>query len=288
MNKPNYKERWQGYALLDSGDFAKLENFGGLLVARPEPLAIWNQVEAAKFKHADIGFQRGPGQDGKEGDWAVREEPPRNWQANYGALKFNLRLTAFKHVGIFPEQASNWDWIQKQIKPGQKVLNLFAYTGGATLAAAQTGAQVVHVDSSKPAVAWAKENAELSGLKNAPIRYLEDDVLKLAAREARRGHKYDAIFLDPPAFGRGPKGELWKFERDLPKLMNLLKAIINQKQGHLLLNTYSLGFPGLAMEQLVRSTWPFVKEIKVEDLGLHEENQRGFVLPAGFATRASW
>ncbi|MBN1585204.1 class I SAM-dependent methyltransferase [Candidatus Uhrbacteria bacterium] len=275
------------YSLLDSGDFEKLERFGGLVLARPEPLAIWKKNDPAAFRRADITYVPG-GRDGKEGEWRVSRNPLPDWRLNCGKAVFRLRLTAFKHVGVFPEQSANWDWLRTNLNSGMRVLNLFGYTGGATLAAAAAGAEVTHVDSSRPAVEWARENARLSGLSEARIRWLVDDAVKFTAREIRRGSRYDAILLDPPAFGRGPKGEIWRFEDDLPPLIDRVSGLLPKRGGRLLLNAYSLGFPVRAMEQLVRTSLPFPADIESVELGLGEDTPRGFVLPAGIAVRAKW
>jgi 23S rRNA (cytosine1962-C5)-methyltransferase len=275
---------WSDYQLLDSGDFEKLERFGAVTVIRPEPLALWTRSNPDLWTKAQATYSR----VGEEGDWELRSPLPSDWQITWEDLRFKLRTTSFKHTGIFPEQAANWRWIRETVKPGMKVLNLFGYTGGATIAAASAGAEVVHLDSSKPAVTWAKENAELSGLAEKPIRFIVDDVQKFVAREIRRDHKYDAIFLDPPAFGRGPDGEVWRFEENLPGLLEQLTEILNQEHGYLLLNAYSLGFPALSIEQMVRTNIPFVKHIEAVELTLEEATPRAFKLPTGIAVRASW
>lgn len=273
---------WKDYELLDSGHFEKCERFGDVVVARPEPIALWQPVGVSAWKTADVVFHR----EGTEGDWEIRKTLPRNWKVQWEDLAFILRTTSFKHTGVFPEQAENWTWIRDNIKPGMKVLNLFGYTGGATLAAASAGAEeTVHVDGSKPAVTWARENAEASGLGNRKIRWIEDDVQKFVAREIRRENRYDAIFLDPPAFGRGPKGELWKFEDHLPLFLEELKKILNPNGGMLLLNAYSLGFPTLAVEQLVRAAMPMFEDVQASELMLKESTKRGFEIPTGIAVR---
>lgn len=275
---------WQDYELLDSGDFEKFERFGEVLVVRPEPLALWLSCEREAWSDYHATYSR----VGEEGDWEIKKSLPIDWKISWENLSFKLRTTSFKHTGVFPEQAANWAWIRENIKPGMKVLNLFGYTGGATLAAASAGAEAVHLDSSKPAVTWAKENAELSGLGDKPIRFIVDDVQKFVAREIRRGNKYDAIFLDPPAFGRGPDGEVWKFEVHLPGLLEQLNEILNPDHGFLLLNAYSLGFPALSIEQMVRTNVPFVKSVESVELTLKETTARGFELPTGIVVRASW
>ena len=273
---------WEDYELLDSGNFEKCERFGDVIVVRPEPIALWQPAGISAWEKADVVFRR----EGTEGDWEIRKQLPKQWKLHWEDLTFLLRTTSFKHTGVFPEQAENWTWIREHVKPGMKVLNLFGYTGGATIAAASAGAEeVVHVDGSKPAVTWARENAEASGLGDKKIRWIEDDVQKFVAREIRRGSTYDAIFLDPPAFGRGPKGELWKFEEHLPAFLGELKKILNQDGGMLLLNAYSLGFPTLAVEQMVRAELPFFSKVTSGELMLKETTKRGFEIPTGIAVR---
>lgn len=275
---------WKDYELLDSGNFEKCERFGDVIVVRPEPIALWTPSGSASWDRASVSYRR----EGMEGEWDVHKPLPKNWRVTWEDLVFLLRTTSFKHTGVFPEQAENWQWIRKHVKPGMKVLNLFGYTGGATLAAASAGAEeVVHVDASKPAITWARENAEASGLGNCKIRWIEDDVQKFVAREVRRNNVYDAIFLDPPAFGRGPKGELWKFEEHLPAFLREIKKILNQDGGLLLLNAYSLGFPTLAIEQMVKSELPFFENVSSSELMLKESTKRAFEIPTGIVVRCT-
>ena len=233
---------------------------------------------------AHLAYKR----QGREGEWNVKKTVPESWNITWEDLTFRIRPTSFKHTGLFPEQASNWAWIRENVKPGMKVLNLFGYTGGATLAAASAGAEVTHCDASKPVVTWGKENAELSGLSSKPIRWIVDDVQAFVAREIRRGNIYDMIFMDPPAFGRGPEGELWQFETHLPQLMIDCAKLLNSASGALLVNAYSLGFPALALENLVRTAVPFVRDIASVELTLREESPRQFELPTGIVVRATW
>ncbi|MCG2687307.1 class I SAM-dependent methyltransferase [Candidatus Parcubacteria bacterium] len=277
--------RWEQYKLIDSGDFEKLEQFGEVFVVRPEPIAIWTKHEDKIWDDCHATYKR----KGDDGEWDIKKPFPKNWNIAWKKQKFELRTTSFKHTGLFPEQASNWEWLGKNLKPGAAVLNLFGYTGGATIACAQAKAsEVVHVDASRPAISWAKTNAELSSLGKAPIRWIEDDAQKFVARELRRSRVYDAIILDPPAFGRGPKTELWKFEEHLPALLTSLWEILNRKHGLLLLNAYSLGFPPIALEQLVQASIPWTANIETVELGLEETTKRKFVVPAGIAVRVTW
>jgi 23S rRNA (cytosine1962-C5)-methyltransferase len=277
--------KWKEYKLLDSGEFEKLERFSEVTVIRPEPNAIWKKDNPKTWCDCHATYMR----KGDDGEWDIKKKFPKSWNISWDSQKFELRTTSFKHTGLFPEQASNWKWLGENIKQSSSVLNLFGYTGGATIACANAQAgEIVHVDASRPAISWAKINAELSGQKNAQIRWIEDDAQKFVAREIRRKRLYDAIILDPPAFGRGPKTELWKFDDHLPGLLASLWEIVNKKHGLLLLNTYSLGFPVTALEQLVQSSIPWKANIKSVELGLKETTSRGFIIPAGIAVRVTW
>lgn len=276
---------WNDIELLDSGEFEKCERYGDVIMIRPEPQALWSKHSSDDaWKKAWATYTR----TGREGDWDIVRPLPPSWTVDWEDLTFRIRTTSFKHTGLFPEQASNWKYLRSVIKPGMKVLNLFGYTGGATLAAASAGAEVVHVDGSKPAVTWVKENIELSGLASRVVRYIADDVMKFVAREVRRGNVYDCIVMDPPAFGRGPEGELWKFDEHLPKLLELCTQILNQKTGHLLVNAYSLGYPALAIENLIRTAVPMAQQLAAVELTLKETTPRAFELPAGIVIRAAW
>jgi 23S rRNA (cytosine1962-C5)-methyltransferase len=287
-NRPGWPETvdWDDYQLLDSGHQMKCERFGGIILVRPEPQALWSthfsldQV-GGPWLQAAARFR----QKGEEGSWEVFQEPPDDWSVRWRNLRFGLRLSSFKHTGLFPEQAANWSFLQEKLQPRMQALNLFGYTGGATLAALSAGASVVHVDASRPAIAAAKRNAELSGLSDKPVRWIEDDVHKFVQREIRRGSRYDCIVMDPPAFGRGPKKELWRFESGLLPLLQFSREIL-QPGGHLLVNAYSMGFPALAVEQAVRDAFPDAAWIESADLTLPETGTiRKFRLPAGIVVR---
>ncbi len=276
---------WKDYALLDSGDGEKCELFGGVLMVRPEPQALWRKADASlHWDSAHLVYSR----KGKEGEWFVKEEVPESWEVKWEDLTFIVRPTNFKHTGLFPEQASNWKYLRENLKPGMKVLNLFGYTGGASVAAASVGAEVTHLDASKPVVTWTKENLEASGLGEKKVRLIVDDATAFVAREIRRGNTYDAILMDPPAFGRGPEGEVWQFENNLPALVESCAQLLNKEKGLLLVNAYSLGYPALAIENLVKSTIPFAKNIESVELTLKEQSKRGFELPTGVVVRATW
>lgn len=276
---------WKDYELLDCGDFEKLERFGELILIRPEPQAVWkklwNESEWTKLHH--IRFK---GRSATSGDW-IKKNPKTadRWQINYQNkdinIKFRLGLTSFKHVGIFPEQAVNWDFIAEQIKqfknPEPKVLNLFAYTGGASLAAKAAGADTTHVDSIKQVVTWANENQELSGIKD--IRWVVEDALKFVKREIKRGKKYNGIILDPPAYGHGPNGEKWKLEDHIQEMMQDVVQLLDEKEHFLILNAYSMGFSSVIIENLIKSSFPKVTNLNCGELYLQAKS--GCKLPLG-------
>ena len=276
---------WKDYELLDCGDFEKLERFGELILIRPEPQAVWKKLwsesEWTKLHH--IRFK---GRSATSGDW-IKKNPKTadRWQINYQnkdiSIKFRLGLTSFKHVGIFPEQAVNWDFIAEHIKqfktPEPKILNLFAYTGGASLAAKAAGADTTHVDSIKQVVTWANENQEISGLKD--IRWVVEDALKFVKREIKRGKKYNGIILDPPAYGHGPNGEKWKLEDHIQEMMQDVVQLLDEKEHFLILNAYSMGFSSVIIENLIKSSFPKVANLNCGELFLQAKS--GCKLPLG-------
>lgn len=272
--------KWEEYELLDSGDRQKFERFGSVIVARPEPQALWSPASLEAWSKAMARFE----QQGEEGNWKIITPPPDDWSIAWETLRFGLRLFTFKHTGLFPEQAANWAHLRTTLKPGDNVLNLFGYTGGATLAALSAGAQVVHVDASRPAIASARANAVLSGLADKPVRWIEDDATKFVEREFRREHRYACIVMDPPAFGRGPDGEIWRFDTDLLPLLRAVAKIL-APGGQLIVNAYSMGFPALVVEQAIRDAMPQAKTECIE-LVLQEKTPRAFLLPAGITVRA--
>ena len=253
-------QNFTDYELIDVGNFEKLERFGQYITIRPEPQAVWDKTlsNAEWEKRAHIKFMP---RSSSSGEWKKFKQMPDQWHIKYdinnsdSAIKFRLGLTSFKHVGIFPEQASNWDFIYETIKkmqtPQPKVLNLFAYTGGASLAAKAAGADITHVDSIKQVVTWSKENMELSGLNN--IRWVVEDALKFVKREEKRGNKYNGIILDPPAFGHGPNGEKWKLEDNINEMMQCVLNLLDDKEHFLILNAYSLGFSALIIENMLKA-----------------------------------
>ena len=278
-------DQWKDYELLDCGDFEKLERFGDLILIRPEPQAVWPKTLSKSDwdKQADIRFK---GRSATTGEW-VKKSPksPDRWNIKYqnsaGTINFRLGLTAFKHVGIFPEQAVNWDYIadsiQKLKNPSPNFLNLFAYTGGASIMARRAGAQVTHVDSIKQVVTWANENQELSGLTD--IRWMVEDALKFVKRELKRGKIYQGIILDPPAYGHGPKGEKWKLEDHIQEMMQEVVQLLDPKEHFLILNTYSLGFSSVIVENLIRTALPAVHNLETGELYL--QAKAGSKLPLG-------
>ncbi len=240
------------YELLDSGDQAKLERFGEYVLSRPAPQAIWSRrLPSRLWSEADATYTRSPSGGGS---WHHRRPLPQSWMLELGGLSLKIKPTDFGHLGVFPEQQPHWGWITRMIResPGPvNVLNLFAYTGGSTLAAAAAGASVCHLDSSRGVVAWARDNAVLSHLVDCPVRWIVDDVTKFVRREDRRGRRYDAIILDPPSFGRGPKGEVWKIERELPVLLRACRTLLSDRPLFVLLSCHSPGFTPLVLRNLL-------------------------------------
>ncbi len=280
---------WEDYELLDCGNLEKLERFGKYILRRPEPQAVWEPAltEGEWQKLAHASFVRSKGEQGDKGRWEQKPGMPGQWfiSCNAGAheLKFRLGLTAFKHVGIFPEQKENWDFICKQVqRRGEKpqVLNLFAYTGGASLAACAAGTAVTHVDSVKQVITWSNENMAASGLDH--IRWMVDDAFKFCEREVRRGKKYQGIILDPPAYGRGPDGEKWLLEKQINSLMALISQLL-EPGGFLVLNLYSMGFSALIARNLVQEH--FGKDINPEIGELCLPDRHGRLLPLGVFLR---
>jgi len=278
-------ENWKDYELIDCGDFEKLERFGNVILIRPEPQAVWGKglPESDWTKLHHIRFK---GRSATSGEWIKKDQKtPDRWHINYKngdiTLKFRLALTSFKHLGIFPEQAVNWDYSIKCISSFKtkqpKVLNLFAYTGGASLAACAAGAETTHVDSIKQVVSWANENQTLSGLEN--IRWTVEDALKFVKREVKRGRKYNGIILDPPAYGHGPNGEKWKLEDNIKEMMEDVVKLLDEEEHFLILNTYSLGFSSVIVENLIRSSFPEVQNLESGELYLQASS--GYKLPLG-------
>ena len=280
-------DKWKDYELLDCADGEKLERWGDIILRRPDPQVIWKEKSDPKlWDKADAHYHRSKSGGG---EWEFYKKLPDAWQISYRDLTFNVRPTGFKHTGLFPEQAANWDFIDEKIKNAKrdiKVLNLFAYTGGATLAAAAAGASVCHVDAAKGMVTWAKENAEASTLREKPVRYIVDDVIKFVNREHRRGNKYDAIIMDPPSYGRGPNGEVWKLENELYGLISSCINILSDDPLFMIVNSYTSGVSSTIISNLISLT---VKK-KFGGFVTNDEiaipiTSSGLVLPCGAATR---
>lgn len=244
---------WADYALLDSGGGRKLERYGPYRVVRPEPQCMWTpRSPAGTWDNADAVFD--PSDDEDAGHWRFKDRPKETWPLGWGEVKFHGRFTAFRHLAFFPEQAANWAWLDAQVRGAPtppRVLNLFGYTGVASLVMAAAGAAVTHVDASKKAVAWARENAELSGLSDHPIRWITDDARKYVQREVRRGSQYEGIILDPPKYGRGPTGEVWRLFEDLPGLAGLCAQLLSENARFLVLNAYAERISGAALAGLL-------------------------------------
>jgi 23S rRNA (cytosine1962-C5)-methyltransferase len=282
-----------GYELIDSGDGEKLERFGDMVLSRPDPQALWpKNLPETLWADADGIFFR----KAKDGEWRFTKNDPKKWPIEFGGLKFWIKPTAFKHVGLFPEQASNWDWLRGKINGTEgkdvEVLNLFGYTGGATLACAQAGAKVVHVDGSKSAIAWARENAELSGLSDKPVRWILDDARAFVAREIKRGRLYDGIIMDPPAFGHGAEKEVWKIEEDFLLLVADCMKILKPEPLFFLINGYSAGYSAIAYgNNLLALKEKCGGTIETGELTLEESGKsnsgKGRLLPAGIFARWS-
>lgn len=278
---------WHDYELMDAGNGEKLERWGKFILRRPDPQIIWTtKQENGLWKHADAHYHR---HSSGGGAWQYKQQLPERWTIQYDQLSFYVRPTNFKHTGLFPEQAVNWRWIMDKISKAQrpiKVLNLFAYTGGATVAAAYAGAEVCHVDAAKGMVQWAKENVRLSGLEDKPIRFITDDVFKFVQREERRGKRYDAIIMDPPAYGRGPNGEMWKLEKSLFPFLESCLQIMSDDPLFFLINSYTSGLSPAVLHNLLSLTLSerYGGHIATGEIGLPIKDS-GLVLPAGILGR---
>jgi len=286
-------ENWSDYELIDTGGGEKLERFGKYVTSRPEPQAIWQKSLQMQqwLNQADAVFTRESGKNDDTGKWTLKPNMPEQWfvRYKYKKLDFSMRLglTAFKHVGVFPEQAANWNFIYDAIAEmpvsQPKVLNLFAYTGGASLAAKSAGADVTHVDSIRNVVTWASDNQDASKLSG--IRWVVEDAMKFAQREVNRKNKYNGIILDPPAFGRGPKGEIWKLEDNIDRLLMLCAELLTEENNFLILNVYSKGLSALIIENLTKFYFPLVKHYDIGELYIPDK--RNFKLPLGIFVRFS-
>ncbi len=286
--KTEITKKQKDYELIDSGEGEKLERFGQYVLRRPDPQALWQKKGSELWEEADAFFSR----DEKKGVWKYKKDVPHFWNIEFGGLTLKISPTAFKHTGLFPEQLSNWEWMEKLVK-GQssnvngekiKILNLFGYTGGASVALAKAGASVCHVDASKTSLDWARENALLSGLDKEAVRWILDDAHEFVKREIRRGNKYDGILLDPPAYGHGPKGETWKIEEGLLELVSDTKKLLSDNPVFYLLNGYSAGYSAIAYENNISDLKEkFGGELEKGELAIEENSGR--LLPSGIFAR---
>jgi 23S rRNA (cytosine1962-C5)-methyltransferase len=275
---------WDDYALLDSGHGRKLERYGPYRFVRPEAQALW-QPAVPEWQH-DGEFTGGRDDEGG-GRWDLEYHVPESWVIGRGPVRFRATNTPFRHLGFFPDMGAQWDWMRARTKPNARVLNMFGYTGVGSLIAAEAGAQVTHVDASKKAVAAARENAALSGLPETSVRWLTDDALKFMRREVRRGSKYDGILLDPPKYGRGPDGEIWSLERDLPELMALARQLLSDDAAFLVLTVYAIRMSALAIRALAEQELAGRGGvIEAGDMAIREE-ARGLLLPTAIYARWS-
>lgn len=274
---------WQDYELIDSSSGERLERWGNIILIRPDPQVIWNTDRKNPLWHnAHARYHRS---SSGGGHWEIYKKHPDVWKIRYNDLCFQIKPMGFKHTGVFPEQAINWEFLDEKIRSSSRqlnVLNLFAYTGGATLACANAGAKVCHVDASKGMVQWAKENAAVSGLSDKPVRWLVDDCLKFVQREIRRGNKYDGIIMDPPSYGRGPNGEIWKLEQQLYSLVELCSQVLSDTPEFFLLNSYTTGLSPAVMEYLLGVILgsKFGGKLSSSEIGL-KTTDTGLVLPCG-------
>ena len=279
-------DKWKDYELIDTGDGEKLERWGKYILRRPDPQAIWPISQKDIWSKADANYYRS--QTGG-GSWEYAKKFPSKWTISYKEMSFYIEPTGFKHTGLFPEQAVNWDWMIEKIKTASRpirVLNLFAYTGGATVAAAYAGAEVCHVDAAKGMVTRAKENLELSGLKERPVRFITDDVIKFVQREKRRERYYEAIIMDPPSYGRGPNGEVWKIEDELYKLIEMCAEILSPNPLFFLVNSYTTGLSPTVLTNILTMSIGkrFGGDVNSYEIGL-PISATGLILPCGASGR---
>lgn len=278
-------DNWKDYEVIDCSKGEKLERWGDYILVRPDPQVIWDTPRKEKGWHKMNAHYHRSKKGG--GEWEFFDLP-QQWSIHYHSLTFQLKPFSFKHTGLFPEQAANWDWFSELIKKAGrpvKVLNLFAYTGGATIAAAAAGASVTHVDASKGMVTWAKENAASSGLADAPIRWIVDDCVKFVEREIRRGNHYDAIIMDPPSYGRGPKGEIWKIEESIHPLVKLCAQLLVDRPLFFLINSYTTGLQPAVLSYLIGTELKrFSGKVTADEIGL-PVSSNGLTLPCGASGR---
>ena len=277
----NFKD----YLLLDTGDKQKLESWNGLILDRPDPMALWPKLKPELWSKAKAVYHRS---NKGGGSWEFKQRLPEYWTVNYQNLKFKVSPTGFKHTGLFPEQAANWDFISSMLKgKNARVLNLFAYTGAASMVALNEGAEVVHVDASKSINEWAKENRNLNNFEDRKIRFIVNDCLKFMQREKRRGNTYDAIIMYPPSYGRGPNNELFKFEEKINPLIEAAISILSDKPIFIIINTYTTGYSATVIKQVLKANLEktaYKYEIVSDEIGI-EIQDSGYDLPCGFTTR---
>ena len=276
---------WKDYEILDMANGEKLERWKDIILVRPDPQIIWKSKSfPQKWKNINARYNRS---STGGGSWDYNKKMPSSWEIKYKDLTFNVKPMGFKHTGIFPEQAVNWDWMIKKIKDSKReisVLNLFAYTGGATVACSYAGAKVCHVDSSKGMVTWAKENIESSGIANNPVRFIVDDVIKFVNREIRRGNKYDAIIMDPPSYGRGTNGEVWKFEDNINELVELCTKVLSDDPLFFIINSYTTGISSKVLENILKLNIKNKGKFSSGELGLPMTDSQ-LILPCGIYGR---
>ncbi|WP_342551621.1 class I SAM-dependent methyltransferase [Paenibacillus sp. FSL R7-0652] len=280
-------KNWKDYEVIDTGGGEKLERWGDVILRRPDPQIIWPlEQETHEWRQAHGHYHRS---SSGGGSWDMKKPIPERWTIGYENLKFHIKPTSFKHTGLFPEQAANWSWMMDKIANAGRpisVLNLFAYTGGATVAAAYAGASVVHCDAAKGMVQWAKENVQLSGLADRPVRFITDDVFKFVQREQRRGNKYDAIIMDPPSYGRGPNGETWKLEENLYPFIKSCMTILSDNPLFMLVNSYTTGISSTVLRNMLTMTMSakYGGQITAGEIGL-PITRSGLDLPCGILGR---
>lgn len=278
-------KEWKDYEIIDMANGEKLERWGDITLVRPDPQIIWKDKSFPnKWKSVNAKYNRSKTGGGS---WEYNTNLPKAWKVRYKELTFNIKPMGFKHTGLFPEQAVNWDWMMNKIRQSKreiKVLNLFAYTGGATCACLAAGASVCHVDSSKGMVAWAKENVISSGLEKAPVRYIVDDVIKFVAREIRRGNTYDAIIMDPPSYGRGANGEVWQFENNIYDLVELCTKVLSKDPLFFLINSYTTGISSKVLENILRLNIKKEGKLSSGEIGL-PMTESNLILPCGIYGR---
>ena len=280
-----YSSKLKDYELLDMANGEKLERWGDYILIRPDPQIIWNKKTNPKlWNNAHARYIRS---NKGGGHWEILKKLPDSWKIKYDKLTFNIKTMGFKHTGLFPEQSTNWDYMIDKIKKSKrdiKVLNLFSYTGGATVACLSAGASVCHVDSSQGMTTWAKENVIASGLKEAPVRFIVDDVVKFVKREIRRGNKYDAIVMDPPSYGRGKNGEVWNIEENLSELIELCSELLSDNPLFMVVNTYTGGLSGTIISNVIRyNVKKKISNLSFDEIGLKQKDTDIF-LPCGITT----